>query len=906
MAAVTTVEYTVQKNDNLRKIVKKFYGSGLSQKKIDEHIDRIVKLNNIEDKNLIYIGQVLTISGAKKNTGTSKTKNVKITAFGLQSTSSTTLFATWAWNAKNTKEYQVRWEYATGAGVWFVGNDSTTTFKQSTYSIPQDATKVRVKVKAVSTTRVVNKKDTPYWTSGWVTSKSFETKSIPPDAPSGAPTVEITGNKLTASLTNLTMNANKIVFQVIQNDSKTVFSTGTVGIITGSASYSCNVNYNSRYKVRCYALRTKDNTKSEWTPYSENKVTLPSAPTGKPTLKAQSKTDTEQSILVSWNKVSSASEYEIEYTTNETYFDASGGDVTSITGIKETSKLVIIPSDKFGSKYFFRVRAKNDAGESSWSGINSIIVGTKPAAPTTWSSTTTAIAGEKLTLYWVHNSEDNSKQTYADIKLYIDGTEQPSIIIKIPDDNEDSTSYYDLNTSAYSEGTVIEWKIRTAGITLEYGDYSVQRTIDVYANPTLQLGISDSSGELIEVVNSFPFKISAIAGPKTQKPIGYQVTITSDEIYETVDDIGNFKMVNAGEELYSKFFDIDTNLEIEMFPSDIDLENNIHYTIACSVTMDSGLTAEQTYKFSVSWADEMHFINAEVSIDKDTLTATIRPYCITYEKKYFKVIHNETTDTYIVTTEELSSEYVETLDGASIDELSTTKEVIYVSTNPDITEDVYFVISDVETEVMVEDVMLSVYRREFDGTFTKLIEDLTNTDNTYFQDPHPSLDYARYRIVATTKSTGAISYNDIPGIPVGEKAAIIQWDEQWSYFDVANEDEYVQPPWSGSLLKLPYNIDVSDNSSHDKSLVEYIGRNHPVSYYGTQRGETSTWNVEIDKSDKETLYALRRLKNWMGDVYVREPSGSGYWASISVSFSQKHCNLTIPVTLDITRVEGGL
>ena len=44
----------------------------------------------------------------------------------------------------------------------------------------------------------------------------------------------------------------------------------------------------------------------------------------------------------------------------------------------------------------------------------------------------------------------------------------------------------------------------------------------------------------------------------------------------------------------------------------------------------------------------------------------------------------------------------------------------------------------------------------------------------------------------------------------------------------------------------------------------------------------------------------------MGDVYVREPSGVGYWASISVSFGIKHCEVTIPVTLNITRVEGGI
>ena len=177
--------------------------------------------------------------------------------------------------------------------------------------------------------------------------------------------------------------------------------------------------------------------------------------------------------------------------------------------------------------------------------------------------------------------------------------------------------------------------------------------------------------------------------------------------------------------------------------------------------------------------------------------------------------------------------------------------------------------------------------------------------NTFVTDPHPALDYARYRIVAMTKSTGAISYYDMPGYPIGEKSVIIQWDEEWTNFNVTSEDALSQPPWTGSLLKLPYNVDISDSHSSDVEMIEYIGRKRPVSYYGTQLGETSTWNMEIDREDKESLYQLRRLAVWMGDAYVREPSGSGYWANINVSFSQKHCEVTIPVTLEITRVEGG-
>ena len=137
-------------------------------------------------------------------------------------------------------------------------------------------------------------------------------------------------------------------------------------------------------------------------------------------------------------------------------------------------------------------------------------------------------------------------------------------------------------------------------------------------------------------------------------------------------------------------------------------------------------------------------------------------------------------------------------------------------------------------------------------------------------------------------------------------SVVIQWDEEWQNYESSVDEPLAETSWSGSMLKLPYNIDVSDSNNKDIDLVEYIGRSYPVSYYGTHIGQTANWSVEIAQDDAETLYMLRKLSIWMGDVYVREPSGSGYWASIAVSFSQKHRELTIPVTLQITRVMGGV
>ena len=154
---------------------------------------------------------------------------------------------------------------------------------------------------------------------------------------------------------------------------------------------------------------------------------------------------------------------------------------------------------------------------------------------------------------------------------------------------------------------------------------------------------------------------------------------------------------------------------------------------------------------------------------------------------------------------------------------------------------------------------LSVYRREYDGSFTEIATGIENGNNIFVTDPHPALDYARYRIVAITDATGAVNYYDVPGYPVDESSIVIQWSEEWTNFDVTNSDETVERSWTGSLLKLPYNVDISDEQGVDVSLVKYVGRKHPVSYYGSQLGVSSTWNTQIDKNDAETLYALRRL-----------------------------------------------
>lgn len=881
---MATVTYTVKKGDTLGAIAKKYNTTA----------SNIAKLNNIKNVNLIYVGQKLIISG-KTTTTTSttttkkktNTNQPKITHFGLQSNTDRTIFAVWDWTKSNTDHYAVRWYYATGDGVWFVGNSSDVTDKQSTYNAPNNATKVKFKVKPIAKKHKVNKKEVSYWTADYSTAKEYNfSTSAPPSTPS-APTVTIENLKLTAELSNIESGVTKIEFNIVKDNTST-FKTGKADVKTSYASYSCTVNAGSEYKVRARAWKGK--ISSEWSEYSSSNGTVPSKPASIIYVKALSET----AVQLKWEKVTNATGCEVEYTTDKRYFDSSN-DVKSMTTVsKEYAEVTGLET---GKTWFFRVRAVNEKGKSSWSEVVSITIGKAPSAPTTWSSTTTAIIGEDVYLYWAHNAEDGSSQVTAELEITMAGQTTTQTITNSTNENEkDKVSIYTLSTSGFTDGVEVQWRVRTAGITGEYGDWSVTRTVNVYAPATIELEVTNKDGQPLNVLESFPLHVRALGGPSSQLPIGYHVSIVANESYESVDQIGNVKMVSEGEEIYSVYYDIMDELVLAISAHSIDLENNVNYTLTCTVSMDTGLTAEDSVNFDVSWEDKLYTPNAEIAYDKDTYAVHIRPYCDYYPLEYYQVNFNSSTGEYTRTSTKLSP-----LEGTSVDGAFTPEDdIVYYGSSK------YFCVVQSETSVLVDGVTLSVYRREYDGRFVEIGTGLNNTKNTFVTDPHPSLDFARYRVIAIDDATGAVSFADLPGYPIGETSAIIQWDEKWTAFDNTNEDELEAPPWAGSLLRLPYNIDVSDSNKPDVTLVEYVGREHPVSYYGTHLGTTSSWSMDIPKNDIDTLYTLRRLSRWMGDVYVREPSGSGYWANITVSYSQTHCELVIPVTLEINRVVGGV
>lgn len=875
-------------------------------KKIE--LSTLLELNpNIGQLDVLPLQSIVLLSVKSHSDKTT----VVVTGFGLQANTTRTLFVTWEWEEETnkTESYEVKWSWMSSDGRWWIGNESTTKdgkTKTSTYNAESLAVAVKVSIKP-------NGKSGKDYT--WSSEMHYNFGTNPATTP-GAPIVELKKYTLTASVDGINIPNNQthivnsevidntltkiaktyevyldtllklnpqytadtvlnkgtvvilsvdpvyIEFEIVRDHVTTFNNSGLVQVFTGNASYSCTIEAGSNYKVRCRSY--VNGLYSIWSEYSGVYNALPTTP-----YITRVQVVSETDVILDWTKINSAEAYTFEYVaksikyeglSKEQYFDNPA--VSTNTFSIDAKSAAIIDSDthlsyritgllETGAEYFVRMNASNsDAQEpSKWSEIATFILGTKPTSPTTWSSTTVGVVGDSLPirLYWTHNSEDGSIESRANIRLTVDGVTTNINVIKSTDkDKRDETSFYELDMDDFSDGSKIEWEVQTAGVLMEngslvYGDWSIKRVINIYAPPTLSMNLYDNDGMPLEKMLNSTLIYS----------FPFKINLQSNR-YSNQKTTGYHVSILANEDYTT-----------------VDGVGNTRNIIKGSKVFNRYIDTSKVNETVVISANDVNLVNNKQYIIESSasMSSGLTATSITYVTVRWNVV-----------------------DVVPFAEVTVDKKTLTAAIYP-----------FVSTE---EEVSLSVYRREFDGSFTEIIPEMPN--DSVVIDPHPALDYARYRIVAVNQKTGAVNYNDIPGIPVEEKAIVIQWDEEWRGYDAINNHQPVQTKYASSSLKLPYNIDVSNNHSKDASLVKYIGRKRSVSYYGTHLGETATWNTVIPKSDTETLYALRRLAVYMGNVYVREPSGSGYWANINVSFSQKHLDLSIPVTIDVTPVEGGM
>lgn len=979
-----------------------------------------------------------------------------------------TFLCTWNWDRGNTKEFEVHWYYTVKAPS---GNEINLTgtrhnvdqsLHQDTFTVPTNALWVGIDILPRSETYNNNGVEVSHWGANWANKRVYVGDNFTPDAPDTlSPEIDKDNpNNLIVKISGIHDSENntyveQVEFQILkiensgtESEKMVVAKTEKTNVSSyGTTKLTTTIEDGFAYVLRARYL-ARYASAGQWSNYSEVIYAPPLAPKF-----TEIRAESLNSVYLGWERSSNSIKYEIQYTTDKKFFDSGISIPSTMT---EDNRDNILIDGLSADIYYFRIRAITEQEtKSSWSDIKKIGVGTQADPPTTWTMKSVLYLGESNTvrLYWIHNSKDNSHETTAAVYLFIKGEGIEDSIVETVHKEEDPmkpydpTSYYDFDISSYPEGTTIEWYVATSGAVAGYGDMSVGRKLTIYKKPELSLSFRNVPENGYEsstaIITEFPITfVASIASSGAQKPIGYSIVISSKESYEITDGYGRKKIVNAGDVVFNRYVNYNESLEMDISANEISINSEKEYTLSVTVSMSSGLTDTKTADFKCRFPNVEYTIDAQVGVDRDTLSASINMYAMighfdiligdTVLGKYARYdedehaiyikpsikptkheksiqIHGDTVDVYseyplmidapnwdsdaeltlasyihfIIDTVMKPSAGIADLflfavdrvlyncvkkdiDGVStwditeygadtyynsvaeiindpsrysnilshrvptpelldatgrdnvyglwvyrnfrlITDIQDPDELIVIKLF-DIRSESYSVIKDLITPPINEypECTLDLYRINDDGTFTTIIENVQNGETNFVTDPHPHLNFAQYRVVAKDSKTGAQRYYDTPPYPVKCTDIIIQWDETYTNSENTSTDMGVTNTVNGTMLRLPYNIDISENTDVESNLVKYVGRKNPVAYYGTHVGYTASWSTDIPKSDTKTLSLLRKLQVYMGNVYVREPSGTGYWAKIKVSFSRNHNELVIPVSLDITRVEGGM
>jgi len=776
-----------------------------------------------------------------------------------------------SWTFKDAPQatgFEYAWEYLRGS-KWIpsshgtaekeaarVGNASSKTFRIE-YSAPEDALKVRCKIRPVSGTYTVteNKKEVEkkYFTANWtgVVTLAF---SIKMDAPSI--TVDMDGTYAKVTVTSSESDCGTCDVEVYDGSKRLASLCVNKRKCEGEAV----LHFKDKNKVppgKTYKFRARIHPKtggstanrkadSNWS----EKVNGKSIPATPKANKASALSST--SARFTWSSADGAATYEVEYVADSSsYFNTNPSMVSSVDDIHGTTFDAV--NVESGHKYYFRVRAVNETGEGAWSSVLNTVLATRPDAPTVYDTDPSYIYGQTVRLRWTHNSEDESDQTAAKVYVSI-GSGQP-MMFSVSNDAD----HYDLNTGsssfsalAQASGTTLTWNVETKGVHSSYSPRSESRSFKVYLQPTASVSFESNGEPIVGDMTSWPLEIVMEAGNggslEADAPAAYTLTIAPLQEVEVIDIYGDTQLTPAGETVFSQTYYPVNRSQANMVtavlgPGDVDLVSGVDYRFIVDAAMESGLRASTSANQRV-YIDvtEIPDPSAGVWFDPELLTAYIEPAC-----------------------------YAEDENGDPTDELQ-------------------------------ENIELAVYRMEANGSLTLLLDGIQNDEATTIADPHANFGTCTYRVVARDTETGAVSYDDMYANS-SHSTCVIQWDEEWVINNNGDDEDNLYYGLSGTRIDGLYNMQLSESGEVEREHAEFIGRKHPVAYYGTQLGHTARYSLDFPRDDTATLALCRQLLAYRGDVYIREPRGMGFWASVRCGLSMDSKTETVSLSVDATEVD---
>ena len=562
-----------------------------------------------------------------------------------------------------------------------------------------------------------------------------------------------------------------------------------------------------------------------------------------------------------------------------------------------------------GGTVWFSVRRVSDGGSSAVCAPASCVLGTVADAPTPVEQSVAVFVGDTLTLEWVHNCEDGSDQTWRHVvaEASTDGLSW-STIADVSGSTAETT--YDIDTTSMADGTRIRWRVRTKGAYTAYTSdeqarWRWSRTVEVrvWVKPSMTVLAKSVTADGEDATNGTLARLPLVAVLTTgvdatsQRAVEWSLRIDLKEATTYVNDWGENDWMQAGTTVWSAYIDDsdegfgDETMAVTIPASEAAFVVGSEYRMVAQAVMDSGLvTDEAECEFLCSWTSTLPAPSAAL-IATDDFACAIYPSCITWDEEDGVPVPMVDDGGNPVRETDVGEYVFDPVTGEGSYDGHDGEPMSFDDGTP-----IYACACR-----LTEGVTLSVWRIEPDGLLTEIATGVPNTGSVAVTDAHPSFGTCWYRIVANDSATDEVRVLD-QSVDMPYEMLLIQWDERTVAISDSNSEEVT---YDGSMLQLPYNIKTTETWDKDVAEVEYIGRSHPVSYYGTQVGQRAKWrSVVVPREDVEDLDALRRLAVHMGDCYVREPTGTGYWAHVEVEgIEQSFDSAVADVSISIARVD---
>ena len=565
-------------------------------------------------------------------------------------------------------------------------------------------------------------------------------------------------------------------------------------------------------------------------------------------------------------------------------------------------------------------------------------IASAPEPPTLLPIPKALCIGDAVEAGWVHNCEDGSDQTAAE--LLVTSTK--------PDGTAYSRTYtattaqsaaVALPASDIADGAAVSFKARTKGAAASWSDWSGETSCTAYARPVCQLSLGGSAGpaegegyEVHRLPLVAQMGVGAEGAELTQQVVQWALSITAIDAFTYQDAYGNDAVMPAGasvcEVTADSYEDGFTQplMELPVSAAQAVFCNNQSYELTLRALMDSGLeAAPASVRFACAFdTDGLPSPSAMVeptgdwgariypAVTEDREVPEGKGYVIERDILRMAALAIDGPGSYEVAVSYKAGDATESFsaawDGMDADiDLPTAEwdSIVSVAYAPAGSQERTALEGDAyRSYCQDESILLSVYRIDTDGELATVVEGLPNIPGAIAYDRHPAFGTMAYRVVANDPATDEVSSADVEE-DNPQEAVLIQWDEAAASYASSTGDDDSGMNLNFQWVELPFGIDISQDGAKDAALPEYPGRKFPVALYGTQVGERGSWSGELVRdAQRWEISQLRRLSHWMGPCWVRDPSGLNFAAHVNVHIGHKCDSAKVPVSLEVVRVEG--